>query len=133
MKFEVRRGEIYYADLSPTVGSEQSGIRPVIVLQNDTGNKYSPTTVVAAITGKQKKKNLPTHIPLPALKGLPIPSIVLCEQIRTIDKSRIVRYYDNSDNIVRRADRNELYQSNCTYCGCRNGCTYKIARRLNHK
>jgi mRNA interferase MazF len=99
MEFEVRRGEIYYADLSPTVGSEQSGIRPVLILQNDRGNKYSPTTVVAAITGKQKKKNLPTHIPLPGLKGLPIPSIILCEQIRTIDKCRIVRYIVTMDEI----------------------------------
>jgi len=101
MQFEVRRGEMYFADLSPAVGSEQDGIRPVLVLQNDRGNKNSPTTVVAAITGKPKKK-LPTHFMLPALRGLNIPSVVLCEQLRTIDKSRIVRYIGTLDDISMR-------------------------------
>jgi mRNA interferase MazF len=99
MKFEVRRGEMYVADLSPTVGSEQDGCRPVLVLQNDRSNKYSPTTVVAAITGKPKKK-LPTHYMLPALRGLSIPSVVLCEQIRTIDKSRLHTYIGTLDEIT---------------------------------
>jgi mRNA interferase MazF len=100
MPFEVRRGEMYFADLSPTVGSEQDGIRPVLILQNDRGNKYSPTTVVAAITSKQKKVLLPTQIMLPAMRGLYIPSVVLCEQIRTIDKSRITRYIGTLDDIT---------------------------------
>jgi mRNA interferase MazF len=105
MSFEVRRGEMYFADLSPTVGSEQDGYRPVLVLQNDRGNKHSPTTVVAAITGKPKKR-LPTHYMLPALKGLAIPSVVLCEQIRTIDKSRITSYIGTLDEItMMRVDR----------------------------
>lgn len=84
----VSRGEIYYADLSPVVGSEQGGIRPVIVLQNDIGNKYSPTTIVSPITSRISKKFLPTHILLNECEGLKN-SVVLLEQIRTIDKSRL--------------------------------------------
>ena len=86
----IKRGEVYYADLNPVVGSEQGGIRPVVVLQNDVGNKYSPTIIAAATTSKLEKAKLPTHIELP--KGttvLPKNSLVLLEQIRTIDKSRI--------------------------------------------
>jgi len=86
----IKRGEIYYADLSPVVGSEQGGIRPVLILQNDIGNKYSPTIIVAAITSKTGKTKLPTHIELEGEKhGLPKNSIVLLEQIRTIDKKRL--------------------------------------------
>lgn len=99
MPFEVMRGEMYYADLSPTVGSEQDGHRPILVLQNDLGNKYSPTTVIAPITGKPKKK-LPTHCPLPAMRGLQIPSVVLCEQVRAIDKARITSYIGTLDEIT---------------------------------
>ncbi len=99
MPFEVRRGEMYFADISDAAfGSEQRGYRPVLVLQNDRGNQYSPTTVVAAITGKPKKR-LPTHIMLPAMRGLTIPSVVLCEQIRTIDKSRLQTYIGTLDDI----------------------------------
>jgi mRNA interferase MazF len=87
-KLIVRRGEIYYADLSPVIGSEQGGLRPVLVIQNDIGNKYSPTIIVAPITSRLSKKPLPTHLPLSAC-GLPNDSIALCEQIRTIDKSRL--------------------------------------------
>lgn len=86
----IKRGEVYYADLNPVVGSEQGGIRPVVVLQNDVGNKFSPTIIAAATTSKLEKAKLPTHIELP--KGttvLPKNSLVLLEQIRTIDKSRI--------------------------------------------
>ena len=86
----IKRGEVYYADLNPVVGSEQGGIRPVVVLQNDVGNKFSPTIIAAATTSKLDKAKLPTHIELP--KGsttLPKNSLVLFEQIRTIDKSRI--------------------------------------------
>ncbi|HIT77817.1 MAG TPA: type II toxin-antitoxin system PemK/MazF family toxin [Candidatus Limihabitans stercoravium] len=86
----IRRGELYYADLNPVIGSEQGGIRPVLVLQNDVGNKYSPTIIAAATTSKLEKAKLPTHIELPKDECcLPKTSIVLLEQIRTIDKSRI--------------------------------------------
>ena len=86
----IRRGELYYADLNPVVGSEQGGIRPVLVLQNDVGNKYSPTIIAAATTSKLTKAKLPTHIELTrGYSPLPKTSIVLLEQIRTIDKSRI--------------------------------------------
>ena len=86
----VKRGEIYYADLSPVVGSEQGGIRPVLIVQNDVGNKHSPTVIAAAITSQRDKSRMPTHIELQAEKcGLARDSIVLLEQIRTIDKKRL--------------------------------------------
>ncbi len=86
----VKRGDIFYADLSPVVGSEQGGIRPVVIIQNDVGNKYSPTTIVAAITSQLNKTKLPTHVRVDAdLSELPKHSVVLLEQIRTIDKQRL--------------------------------------------
>lgn len=86
----IKRGELYYADLSPVVGSEQGGIRPVLVVQNDIGNKYSPTVIAAAVTSKLSKARLPTHIELSAsVYGLMRDSVVLLEQIRTIDKRRL--------------------------------------------
>ncbi len=86
----VKRGDIYYADLSPVVGSEQGGVRPVLIVQNDIGNKYSPTVIAAAITSQKEKSNLPTHIRVTADDcGLAKDSIVLLEQIRTIDKKRL--------------------------------------------
>ena len=86
----VRRGDIYYADLSPVVGSEQGGVRPVLIVQNDVGNRFSPTVIAAAITSQRSKANLPTHIMLHADKtGLSKDSIVLLEQIRTLDKHRL--------------------------------------------
>ena len=86
----VKRGEIYYADLSPVVGSEQGGLRPVLIIQNDIGNRYSPTVIVAAITSKIEKAKLPTHIELLAEEyGLTRNSVVLTEQVRTIDKRRL--------------------------------------------
>ena len=86
----VKRGEIYYADLSPVVGSEQGGIRPVLIVQNDVGNKYSPTVIAAAITSQRDKTKLPTHIQVNAdNSGLTKDSIVLLEQVRTIDKRRL--------------------------------------------
>jgi len=86
----VKRGEIYFANLNPVVGSEQGGVRPVLILQNDTGNKYSPTTIVAAVTSKHKRARLPTHVPLAAREGpLDKDSVVLLEQVRTIDKTRL--------------------------------------------
>ena len=86
----VRRGDIYYADLSPVVGSEQGGMRPVLIVQNDIGNRYSPTVIAAAITSQTGKARLPTHITLQgALCGLTKDSVILLEQIRTIDKKRL--------------------------------------------
>ena len=86
----VKRGDIYYADLSPVVGSEQGGIRPVLVIQNDIGNKYSPTVIAAAITSQINKAKMPTHIELAAKGyGLNKDSVILLEQIRTIDKRRL--------------------------------------------
>ena len=86
----VKRGDIYYADLSPVVGSEQGGMRPALIVQNDTGNKHSPTVIAAAITSQTGKARLPTHIELDAQSvGLSRNSVILLEQIRTIDKSRL--------------------------------------------
>ena len=86
----IRRGDIYYADLSPVVGSEQGGIRPVLIVQNDVGNKFSPTVIAAAITSQKDKTKLPTHIQLDAQDtGLSKNSIVLLEQVRTLDKKRL--------------------------------------------
>ncbi|BFT65873.1 type II toxin-antitoxin system PemK/MazF family toxin [uncultured Parvimonas sp.] len=86
---KVKRGDIFYADLSPVVGSEQGGVRPVLVVQNDIGNKYSPTVIIAAITSQMNKVKLPTHVEVSAEFGLPKNSVVLLEQIRTIDKKRL--------------------------------------------
>ena len=95
----VRRGDIYYADLSPVIGSEQGGVRPVLIVQNDVGNKYSPTVIAAAITSQREKNNLPTHIKLEAHNcGLSKDSIVLLEQIRTIDKKRLRERMGALDN-----------------------------------
>ncbi|MCX7710263.1 MAG: type II toxin-antitoxin system PemK/MazF family toxin [Clostridia bacterium] len=86
----IKRGDIFYADLSPVVGSEQGGIRPVLIVQNDVGNKYSPTVIAAAITSQINKAKLPTHIEISAQEyGLAKDSVILLEQIRTIDKKRL--------------------------------------------
>ena len=86
----VKRGDIFYADLSPVIGSEQGGVRPVLVIQNDIGNKYSPTIIISAVTSQINKAKLPTHIEISAPDyGLPKDSVVLLEQIRTIDKKRL--------------------------------------------
>ena len=86
----IKRGELYYADLSPVVGSEQGGVRPILIVQNDTGNKYSPTIIAAAITSQINKAKLPTHIELNAREfGLVKDSVILLEQIRTLDKRRL--------------------------------------------
>lgn len=92
------RGDLYYADLSPVVGSEQGGIRPVLIVQNNTGNRFSPTLIVAAITSKaDSKANLPTHILLHAVHGLERDSLALLEQVRTIDRRRIREYIGTLD------------------------------------
>ncbi len=90
MNSQIRRGDIYYADLSPVVGSEQGGLRPVLIIQNDVGNKYSPTVIAAAITSRMSKTRLPTHIDIYAERaGLARDSVILLEQIRTLDKRRL--------------------------------------------
>lgn len=94
----IKRGDIFYADLGPVVGSEQDGIRPVLIIQNDLGNKYSPTVIAVAITTKMKPK-LPTHIPISKGKfGLSKDSIILIEQVRTLDKSRLKEKIGSLDN-----------------------------------
>ena len=93
---EVKRGELYCANLSPVMGSEQGGVRPVIVLQNDVGNKYSPTTIVAAITGRKNKAHIPTHIPIRS-DVLQKDSLVMLEQIRTVDKNRLGEFIGQAD------------------------------------
>lgn len=98
MPDRVRRGQVYYADLSPVVGSEQGGIRPVVVIQNDLGNQHSPTVIVAAITSRRGKHRLPTHVSI-KMVGLGRNSIVLLEQIRTIDKSRLKQFAGILDKV----------------------------------
>ena len=92
----IKRGEIYYVDLSPTVGSEQDDIRPVLILQNNIGNRFSPTTIVASITSREKKNQLPTHVSI-RTEGLRCESVALLEQIRTIDKTRLGEYIGRLD------------------------------------
>ncbi len=100
----IKRGEIYYADLSPVVGSEQGGIRPVLIVQNDIGNKFSPTVIAAAITSQRFKTDLPTHIQVNADNcGLAKDSIVLLEQVRTLDKKRLREKMGN-------LDKNDMYK-----------------------
>jgi len=87
---EIRRGDLYYADLSPVIGSEQGGVRPVLIIQNNTGNKFSPTVIASAVTSQLTKARLPTHIELGQGQfGLPKDSVILLEQIRTLDKRRL--------------------------------------------
>ena len=88
-KYMIKRGDIYYADLSPVVGSEQGGLRPVLIVQNDIGNKFSPTVIAAAITSQTNKSKIPTHIPLNENCGLSRESVILLEQVRTLDKTRL--------------------------------------------
>ncbi len=103
----VRRGDIFYADLSPVVGSEQGGIRPVLIVQNDVGNKYSPTVIAAAITSQTEKTSLPTHITVSSYEcGLQRDSIVLLEQIRTLDKRRLRECMGRlEENVMNRVDK----------------------------
>ena len=101
MDTNVRRGDIYYADLSPVVGSEQGGVRPVLIVQNDTGNRHSPTVIAAAITSQLGKAKLPIHIALAAQgSGLPKDSVILLEQIRTLDKRRLRERMGRVDGAV---------------------------------
>ncbi len=103
----IKRGDIYLANLNPVVGSEQGGLRPVLIVQNNKGNRYSPTVIVAAITSSDQKPDLPTHITiLPEQSGLHKPSIILMEQLRTLDKSRLASYLGMLDKeTMRKADQ----------------------------
>lgn len=103
----MKRGEIYRANLDPVIGSEQGGVRPVVIIQNDTGNLHSPTVIVAAVTTRHKKPGLPIHVPITAEEsGLKHDSVVLTEQVRTLEKSRLTRYLGAlSPAAMKRLDR----------------------------
>ena len=102
----IKRGDIFYADLSPVIGSEQGGLRPILILQNDIGNKYSPTVIAAAITSRMSKTRLPTHIDIYADKaGLAKDSVILLEQVRTLDKRRLKEKMGHlDDDAMQRVD-----------------------------
>ena len=104
---EIRRGDLYYADLSPVVGSEQGGVRPVLIIQNNTGNRFSPTVVASAVTSQLSKARLPTHIELPSGQfGLQKDSVILLEQIRTLDKRRLKEKLGSLDEArMRKVDK----------------------------
>lgn len=105
----IKRGDIYYADLSPVVGSEQGGLRPVLIVQNDVGNKHSPTVIAAAITSKMGKAKLPTHIDVVGTNaGLAKDSVVLLEQIRTIDKKRLKEKMGHLDSTTMNSVNNAI-------------------------
>lgn len=105
----VKRGDIYYADLSPVVGSEQGGMRPVLIIQNDVGNRYSPTVIAAAITSRMGKTRLPTHIDVYADKvGLSKDSVILLEQVRTLDKRRLGEKMGHLDDKMMTAVNNAI-------------------------
>ena len=102
----IKRGQIYYADLNPVIGSEQGGYRPVLIVQNDIGNRYAPTVIAAIITSRSSKADLPTHVWLNAECGLPLASMVECEQVRTLDKSRLKDFKGIvSDEIMQEIDK----------------------------
>jgi mRNA interferase MazF len=103
---DIKKGQIYYADLSPVIGSEQGGYRPVLIIQNDVGNKYSPTVIAAVITSRHTKADLPTHIWLNAECGLPKESMVECEQVRTLDKKRLKEFMGTvSKEVMQEVDK----------------------------
>lgn len=97
-KWKTKKGDIFYASLSPVCGSEQDGCRPVVVIQNDLGNKHSPTVIIAPLTEVLKKETLPTHIIIPKTKFLKYDSMILLEQIRTIDRTRLISYLGKLQN-----------------------------------
>lgn len=109
---EIKRGDVYYADLSPVVGSEQGGVRPVLIVQNNIGNKYSPTIIAAAITSQINKAKIPTHIELKSAEvGLAKDSVVLLEQLRTLDKRRLKEKIGNVDVVKMKMIDNALLVS----------------------
>ena len=122
---KVKRGQIYYADLSPVVGSEQDGFRPVLILQNDTGNKFSPTTIVAPITSTKPASRMPTHVRVNVV-GLVSGSVALLEQIRTIDKRRLDDYVGKLNKemkdlvrlIKKTSDFRWMFPNSCGICLC---------------
>ena len=143
----VKRGDIYHADLNPVFGSEQGGYRPVLVIQNNIGNKYSPTVIVAAITSKEKMK-LPTHIAVPEMEGLEKDSVVLLEKInkairrstgipKIIEKPLAVslcrvcagNFYEVPGHYIRRVNPEQRYKELCMFCNVRNGYDYYIGRK----
>jgi mRNA interferase MazF len=100
-KIRIQRGDVYLADLSPVIGSEQGGMRPVLIIQNDVGNRYSPTTIVAAITSQLTKSTLPTHVKIKAAEsGIACDSIILLEQLQTIDKRRLKKHLTRFDDRI---------------------------------
>lgn len=107
----IKRGDIFYADLSPVVGSEQGGVRPVLIIQNDVGNKYSPTVIISAITSQLNKAKLPTHVEVSSDFGLPKNSVVLLEQIRTIDKKRLREKIGHTDEFFMKKVNEALTKS----------------------
>ena len=107
----IKRGELYYADLSPVVGSEQGGVRPVLIVQNNIGNKYSPTIIAVAVTSQMNKAKLPTHIEIDTTSGLPKDSVILAEQIRTLDKRRLKDRIGALDNKAMEKVNNALLVS----------------------
>ena len=123
MEKSIKRGDIFYAELNPVIGSEQGGIRPVLIISNDTGNRYSPTVIVAAITSRvQTKAKLPTHIEVNDFEGLDKNSVVLLEQIRTIDKQRLKQYMGMMpDNIMARVNKALAISLAMGRKGCLNG------------
>ena len=109
---DFKRGELYYADLSPVIGSEQGGLRPVLIVQNDVGNKHSPTVIAAAITSRMTKSRLPTHIDVPGVAaGLAKDSVILLEQIRTIDKQRLKEKMGHLDDATMKIVNNAIQVS----------------------
>ena len=151
------RGDMYYADLGRGIGSEQEGYRPVLIIQNDTGNKHSPTVIVAAISSKvDAKAKLPTHYLLKAENGLELPSLVLMEQLRTIDKRRLAvsvglieetppnlimclcpacanNFYGTGSYYLRRVHPGRVEKDICTYCGQRPGFDYEVVKKKERK
>lgn len=127
---KVKRGDIFYADLSPVIGSEQSGVRPIVIIQNDIGNKYSPTVIAVAITSKIKNK-MPTHIEIEGTKyGLDKDSVILAEQIRTLDKSRLKDKVGRLDKATLEKVKKAIEIS----CGLRCNMTFnEYIRYLNRK
>jgi mRNA interferase MazF len=112
LKMTIRRGDIFYADLSPVIGSEQGGLRPVLIVQNDVGNRYSPTVIAAAITSRMGKTKLPTHIDVSAPDvGLAKDSVILLEQIRTLDKQRLKEKMGHLDDATMRVVNNAIQVS----------------------
>lgn len=126
---EIKRGDLYYADLRPIIGSEQGGIRPVLIIQNDIGNHFSPTVIAASITSRKRKQRMPTHVFLPVgTKGLRSDSVVLLEQVRTIDRTRLMEYIGRLDEAAMEAVDIALAVSvgivqsgSCRYKGIDNG------------